>query len=142
MLDAARADADAPGGTAALVRLRRALLDKLPGQRPWRALEADMLHLLSSWFNPGFLEVRKVDWGSPAQLLEEFIHHEVVHEIDGWEDLHRRLQPDRLCFAFLHPQLVHRTFKRYVLSLCGNGRQGSARPGVVNVGVSWSPTAT
>jgi malonyl-CoA decarboxylase len=46
-----------------------------------------------------------VDWNSPAQLLEQIIHHEAVHEIDGWDDLRRRLQPDRRCFAFFHPQL-------------------------------------
>ena len=64
-----------------------------------------MLHLLSSWFNPGFLQMRRVDWNSPAQLLEQIIRHEAVHEIDGWDDLRRRLQPDRRCFAFFHPQL-------------------------------------
>jgi len=95
----------APGGTAALVRLRRALLEKLPRQPQWLAVEADLLHLLSSWFNPGFLEMRKVDWNSPAQLLEQIIRHEAVHQIDGWDDLRRRLQPDRRCFAFFHPQL-------------------------------------
>ncbi len=95
----------APGGTAALVRLRRALLERLPRQAPLRAVEADLLHLLSSWFNPGFLEMRKVDWNSPAQLLEQIIRHEAVHQIDGWDDLRRRLQPDRRCFAFFHPQL-------------------------------------
>jgi len=95
----------APGGTAALIRLRRALLDRLPKRPEWRALEADLLHLLSSWFNPGFLEMRQVSWRSPAQLLEQIIHHEAVHEIDGWDDLRRRLLPDRRCFAFFHPQL-------------------------------------
>ncbi len=95
----------APGGTAALVRLRRALLDRLPRQRALTAVEADLFHLLSSWFNPGFLEMRRVDWNSPAQLLEQIIRHEAVHEIDGWDDLRRRLQPDRRCFAFFHPQL-------------------------------------
>ena len=69
------------------------------------ALEADLLHLFSSWFNPGFLQMRRVDWNSPAKLLEKIIHHEAVHAIDGWEDLRRRLQPDRRCFAFFHPQL-------------------------------------
>ena len=68
-------------------------------------MEADLLHLLSSWFNPGFLQMRRVDWNSPAQLLEQIIRHEAVHEIDGWDDLRRRLQPDRRCFAFFHPQL-------------------------------------
>jgi len=94
-----------PGGTASIVRMRRALLDRLPAKPELAAVEADLLHLLSSWFNPGFLEMRKVDWNSPAQLLEQLIRHEAVHEIDGWDDLRRRLQPDRRCFAFFHPQL-------------------------------------
>ena len=95
----------APGGTAALVRLRRTLLDRLPRQPALAGVEHDLLHLLSSWFNPGFLQMRKVDWTSPAQLLEQIIRHEAVHEVDGWDDLRRRLQPDRRCFAFFHPQL-------------------------------------
>jgi malonyl-CoA decarboxylase len=94
-----------PGGTAAIVRMRRALLDRLPRQPQLKALEADLLHLLGSWFNAGFLQMRRVDWNSPAQLLEQIIRHEAVHEIDGWDDLRRRLQPDRRCFAFFHPQL-------------------------------------
>jgi malonyl-CoA decarboxylase len=94
-----------PGGTAAIVRLRRALLERLPKQPQLLAVEADLLHLLSSWFNAGFLQMRRVDWNSPAQLLEQIIRHEAVHEIDGWDDLRRRLQPDRRCFAFFHPQL-------------------------------------
>jgi malonyl-CoA decarboxylase len=95
----------APGGTAAIVRLRRALLERLPRHPALAGVEHDMLHLLGSWFNPGFLQMRKVDWNSPAQLLEQIIHHEAVHQIDGWDDLRRRLQPDRRCFAFFHPQL-------------------------------------
>jgi malonyl-CoA decarboxylase len=94
-----------PGGTAAILRLRRALLKRLPKHPEWRAFEADLLHLLSSWFNPGFLQMKRVDWNSPAQLLEKIIQHEAVHAIDGWDDLRRRLQPDRRCFAFFHPQL-------------------------------------
>jgi tripartite-type tricarboxylate transporter receptor subunit TctC len=61
--------------------------------------------LLSSWFNPGFLKMHQVDWKSPAEVLEKLIQHEAVHAIDGWDDLRRRLQPDRRCFAFFHPQL-------------------------------------
>ena len=95
----------APGGTAAIVRLRRRLLERLPRCPALAGVEHDLLHLLGSWFNPGFLQMRKVDWNSPAQLLEQIIHHEAVHEIDGWEDLRRRLRPDRRCFAFFHPQL-------------------------------------
>ena len=95
----------APGGTVAIVQMRRALLRALAHHPELAAVEADMLHLLSSWFNPGFLEMQQVDWASPARLLEKIIHHEAVHAIDGWDDLRRRLQPDRRCFAFFHPQL-------------------------------------
>jgi malonyl-CoA decarboxylase len=94
-----------PGGTSSIVAMRRALLTRLPRQPELQAVEADFLHLLSSWFNPGFLQLQRVDWNSPAQLLEQIIRHEAVHEIDGWDDLRRRLQPDRRCFAFFHPQL-------------------------------------
>ena len=95
----------APGGTAGIVRLRRALIERLPKHPGLAGVEHDLLHLLGSWFNPGFLQMRKVDWNSPAQLLEQIIRHEAVHEVDGWDDLRRRLQPDRRCFAFFHPQL-------------------------------------
>lgn len=95
----------APGGTESIVRMRHALLGRLGKQPELRAVEHDLLHLLSSWFNPGFLTLKRVDWNSPAQLLEQIIRHEAVHAIDGWDDLRRRLQPDRRCFAFFHPQL-------------------------------------
>ncbi len=94
-----------PGGTASIVAMRRALLQRMREQPELQAVEADFLHLLSSWFNPGFLRLERVDWNSPAQLLEQIIRHEAVHQIDGWDDLRRRLQPDRRCFAFFHPQL-------------------------------------
>ena len=94
-----------PGGTVGIVAMRRALLDRLPKRPGLQAVEADFRHLLSSWFNPGFLQLQRVDWNSPAQLLEQIIQHEAVHQIDGWDDLRRRLQPDRRCFAFVHPQL-------------------------------------
>ena len=95
----------APGGTAAIVKLRRALLEVLKTRPELLAVEADFQHLLSSWFNAGFLQMEQVDWRSPAALLERIIEHEAVHAIDGWNDLRRRLQPDRRCFAFFHPQL-------------------------------------
>jgi len=94
-----------PGGTAHIVGMRRALLTRLGKQPALAAAEADFLHLLSSWFNPGFLELRRVDWDAPARLLEQLIRHEAVHAIDGWDDLRRRLRRDRRCFAFFHPQL-------------------------------------
>lgn len=95
----------APGGTAAVVEMRRDLLSLLHKKPELAGLDYDMRHLLSSWFNPGFLKMHRVDWKSPAEVLEKIIAHEAVHAIDGWDDLRRRLQPDRRCFAFFHPQL-------------------------------------
>ena len=94
-----------PGGTAAIIAMRRELLAKVKAEPELGAVEDDFLHLLASWFNPGFLRMQQVDWHSPAHLLEQIIRHEAVHAIDGWDDLRRRLEPDRRCFAFFHPQL-------------------------------------
>ncbi len=93
------------GGVAAIVAMRRALVELLRQRPDLRAVDADFSHLLSSWFNPGFLYLRQVDWNSPAALLEKIIEHEAVHAIRDWSDLRRRLQSDRRCFAFFHPQL-------------------------------------
>ena len=95
----------APGGTRAIVRMRERLLDALPKDRELKQVDDDFHHLLQSWFNPGFLRIARVDWNTPATLLEQLIHHEAVHEIRGWNDLRRRLQDDRRCFAFFHPAL-------------------------------------
>ena len=95
----------APGGTAMLLAMRVDLLGLSKGNPELAAVDADYLHLLTSWFNPGFLRLERVDWQSSAALLEKIIQHEAVHEITGWSDLRRRLQPDRRCYAFFHPQL-------------------------------------
>jgi malonyl-CoA decarboxylase len=95
----------APGGTATILRMRERLLELTPGQRELDAVDWDFRHLLSSWFNPGFLQIVRVDWRTPAYLLEQIIEHEAVHEIRGWNDLRRRLDGDRRCFAFFHPAL-------------------------------------
>lgn len=95
----------APGGTPAILRLRRRLLQLLPERPQLRAVEADLRHLLGSWFNRGFLRLEAIDWQTPAATLEKLIAYEAVHEIRGWEDLRRRLAADRRCFAFFHPAL-------------------------------------
>ncbi|MBA3479551.1 MAG: malonyl-CoA decarboxylase [Lautropia sp.] len=95
----------APGATGIIVKMRENLLLQLRTDRKLLAVDADLEHLLSSWFSPGFLTLVRVDWNSPAALLERLIKHEAVHAIDGWNDLRRRLEPDRRCFAFMHPVL-------------------------------------
>ena len=94
-----------PGGTPGLLGMRRDLFKLLDKNPEFAAIDYDLRHLLQSWFNPGFLKMHQVDWRSPAHILEKIIQHEAVHAIDGWDDLRRRLQPDRRCFAFFHPQL-------------------------------------
>ncbi|HYH71189.1 MAG TPA: malonyl-CoA decarboxylase family protein, partial [Methyloceanibacter sp.] len=97
----------APGGTAALVRIREDLLGFLPGNPDLRTVDNDFTHLFSSWFNRGFLVLRPIDWTTPANILEKIIRYEAVHAINDWIDLRNRLQPpDRRCFAFFHPQLA------------------------------------
>ncbi|MGO9547245.1 MAG: malonyl-CoA decarboxylase [Rhodomicrobium sp.] len=95
----------APGGTAALVRMRQDLLARL--NTSLNAVDRDFVHLFSSWFNRGFLVLARMSWSSPASILEKIIAYEAVHEIQGWDDLRRRLDPhDRRCFAFFHPALI------------------------------------
>jgi malonyl-CoA decarboxylase len=97
----------APGGTGELVAMRADLLDVKDGRKELVALDRDVVHLLSSWFNRGFLVLRKIDWSTPAIILEKIIRYEAVHEIRDWDDLRRRIDPvDRRCYGFFHPALV------------------------------------
>ncbi len=97
----------APGGTSDLVAMRADLLDHLNGDKDLAALDRDVVHLLASWFNRGFLVLRRIDWSTPANILEKIIRYEAVHEIRDWDDLRRRIDPiDRRCYAFFHPALV------------------------------------
>ncbi len=95
----------APNGTAAIVAMRASLLPLLRRHPRLAQVDADIRHVLRSWFNRGFLVLRRIDWNTPAALLEKLIEHEAVHEISGWPDMRRRLAEDRRCFAFFHPAL-------------------------------------
>jgi malonyl-CoA decarboxylase len=97
----------APGGTKALVAMREKLMDALDHRDDLAAVDADFVHLFSSWFNRGFLVLQRIDWSTPANILEKIIHYEAVHEIGDWRDLRARIDPpDRRCYAFFHPALV------------------------------------
>jgi malonyl-CoA decarboxylase len=95
----------APGGTAALVEMRGLVLKQLAQRPQLHAVDADLAHLLRSWFNRGFITLQRIDWHTPAHILEKLIRYEAVHAINGWDDLRRRLAADRRCFAFFHPAL-------------------------------------
>jgi malonyl-CoA decarboxylase len=97
----------APGGTAALVRMREHLMDAMERRGDLAVVDGDFVQLFSSWFNRGFLVLRRIDWGTPAIILEKIIRHEAVHRIRGFDDLRRRIDPpDRRCYGFFHPALV------------------------------------
>jgi malonyl-CoA decarboxylase len=97
----------APGGTAALVQMREQLLDAMDHRDDLAIVDNDFVHLFSSWFNRGFLVLRRIDWQTPALILEKIIRYEAVHQIRDWNDLRRRIDlPDRRCYAFFHPAMV------------------------------------
>jgi malonyl-CoA decarboxylase len=94
-----------PGGTAALIDVRKHVIAGLAEHPDWQMIDAVLGRLFNSWFNRGFLTLQRIDWHTPAFVLEKLIEYEAVHEISGWRDLRRRLQTDRRCFAFFHPAL-------------------------------------
>jgi malonyl-CoA decarboxylase len=87
--------------------MREQLLDAVHRREDLAAVDAAFVHLFASWFSRGFLVLRRIDWSSPAIVLEKIIRYEAVHRIRGWDDLRRRIDPpDRRCYAFFHPALV------------------------------------
>ena len=93
-----------PGHTFGLVRMRADLQAFLRDAPELEAVDADFMDLFRSWFNRGFLVMQRIDWHTPAMLLEKIIAYEAVHAIRSWEDLRQRVQPaTRRCFGFFHP---------------------------------------
>lgn len=95
-----------PGATGQLVEMRKDLLRLSRSAPELSVIDLDFRHLLTSWFNRGFLVLRRINWESPAEILEKIIAYEAVHEIGSWDELRLRVQPeDRRCFAFFHPTM-------------------------------------
>ena len=93
------------GGIRFMVDLRAELLPHLKAERRLRALDVEMEYMFSTWFDTGFLDLRRISWDSPASLVEKLIRYEAVHHVRGWEDMKNRLDSDRRCYAFFHPRL-------------------------------------
>ena len=94
------------GATTALVNMRAALLGFMRQTPDFRRIDLDLVHLFTSWFNRGFLVLERVDWATPARVLEKIIAYEAVHQINDWDDLRRRTEPsDRRCYAYFHPRM-------------------------------------
>jgi malonyl-CoA decarboxylase len=94
-----------PDGVKFLVDLRADLLQLLPEQPSLEVLAVELDGLLKAWFDPGFLELRRITWQSPAVILEKLMAYEAVHPIQSWNDMRNRLDTDRRCYAFFHPRL-------------------------------------
>jgi len=93
----------APNGTQYLVNMREDLLYFLAKDQKLQTLDKDFRHLFRSWFNPGFLKLVRIQKDTDSDILQKIIKHERVHEIKSIESLYRRLENDRLFFAYFHP---------------------------------------
>jgi malonyl-CoA decarboxylase len=94
-----------PEGVRFLVDMRAELLPRLKQEKRLLALDAELEDLFSTWFDVGFLELRRIDWHSPASLIEKLIKYEAVHDVRSWADAKNRLDEDRRCYGFFHPRL-------------------------------------
>ena len=94
-----------PQGVGFLVDLRADMLPSLEGDKRLRALDVELEYMFSTWFDVGFLDLRRISWDSPASLIEKLIQYEAVHDIKSWADVKNRLDSDRRCYGFFHPRL-------------------------------------
>ena len=108
-----------PNGTVRLVRLRERIRGLVKDNTEIAFFNSSLLSLFKSWFNPSFLVLEKIDWSTPANILEKIIEYEAVHEINSWDDLRARLAPDdRRCFAFFHPLIPDEPLIFVEVALC------------------------
>jgi len=94
-----------PDGIPFLVNLRAEMQPHLKADKRLLALDVEMEYMFSTWFDVGFLELRRISWDSPASLVEKLIKYEAVHDIRSWDDVKNRLDSDRRCYGFFHPRL-------------------------------------
>ena len=94
-----------PEGIRFLVELRADMLLHLKTDKRLQALDVEMEYMFSTWFDVGFLDLRRISWDSPASLIEKLIKYEAVHDIKSWSDVKNRLDSDRRCYGFFHPRL-------------------------------------
>ena len=81
------------------------MLPQLKADKRLQALDVEMEYMFSTWFDVGFLDLRRISWDSPASLIEKLIKYEAVHDIKSWADVKNRLDSDRRCYGFFHPRL-------------------------------------
>jgi len=94
-----------PEGIRFLVEMRADMLPSLKADKRLQALDVEMEYMFSTWFDVGFLDLRRISWDSPASLIEKLIKYEAVHDIKSWADVKNRLDSDRRCYGFFHPRM-------------------------------------
>jgi malonyl-CoA decarboxylase len=92
-------------GIPFLIAVRAEMQPHLKSDKRLRALDVEMEYMFSTWFDVGFLDLRRISWDSPASLVEKLIKYEAVHDISSWSDVKNRLDSDRRCYGFFHPRL-------------------------------------
>jgi malonyl-CoA decarboxylase len=60
-----------------------------------KRMSDNLRDLLAIWFTTGLLNVERITWQSPCELVERISEYEAVHPIRTWIDLKRRLGPYR-----------------------------------------------
>lgn len=76
-----------PEGIRFLVDMRADMLPHLKSDKRLQALDVEMEYMFSTWFDVGFLDLRRISWDSPASLIEKLIKYEAVHDIKSWSDV-------------------------------------------------------
>ncbi|NDA33548.1 MAG: malonyl-CoA decarboxylase [Betaproteobacteria bacterium] len=97
--------ANFPHGLQFLIEMRAELQPLLKSERQLAALDLELEYMLGTWCDISFLELRAINWDSPASLIERLIKYEAVHDIRSWSDVKKRLESDRRCYGFFHPRM-------------------------------------
>ncbi|KAM6430258.1 malonyl-CoA decarboxylase, mitochondrial isoform 2-T2 [Liasis olivaceus] len=93
------------GGLRFLVELRADLLEALAAREAHgphvREMNGVLKNMMSEWFSTGFLNLERVTWQSPCEILQK-ISDEAVHPVRNWMDMKRRVGSYRRCYYFAH----------------------------------------
>jgi hypothetical protein len=103
---------NAKEGMQFLVSLRQDLLVLMQSEKDdeqsmyWKELDNHMKNLLSAWFGPGMLDIRRITYdGTAASIIEAIATKEAVHPMRSLNDLRTRLGHDHRVFCAFHPLL-------------------------------------
>ncbi|XP_065423349.1 malonyl-CoA decarboxylase, mitochondrial isoform X2 [Chrysemys picta bellii] len=94
------------GGLRFLMELRGDLVEALAARHAEgphvREMNGMLKSMLSEWFSKGFLNLERVTWQSPCEVLQKISDSEAVHPVRNWIDMKRRVGSYRRCYFFAH----------------------------------------